>query len=298
VIDGQVLHMPPAAIGATRPVDVGEGGDRVGAHRARSVRVFAPDTGARRCALRWAARHAARTEGSVQVLVDSAEHGDRPAPPGNVLALLARTVHDLAERVLGVVRPPTADPLVRDLVRAVAGARLLVVPQSLPQLPAIVELLTEPLVVVPDRVLPPADAPVVLALAPSTGPEVIGAAFEAAAQYRVPLQVEHAADPDREVEAAVQSCEDDLAAWRLARPEVAVDVEVVDAEPAEALRRRARGAQLVVVGRPTRGRAREVLAPSPTSELTCTAGCPVLVVPPSGPSRPTWSPRSGWGHTH
>ncbi|HEY2194819.1 MAG TPA: universal stress protein [Actinomycetospora sp.] len=268
-------------------------GDRVGAHRARSVRVFAPADRSRRGVLRWAARHAARTDGFLEVLLEPAG-ADAPPAPAGLVGLLVETGRDLLARIVGPLRP-AASRLTRELTGAVAGARLLVVPQSLPQLPALVEMVTEPLVSVPDRPLPRPDSSVVLALAPWTGPEVIGAAFETAARYGVDLRAVRAVSDPRDADEAARSCEDDLAAWRLTRPEVTVDVEIVDREPTEALMSRARDAQLVVTGRPARGRARELVEPSPASELLRLATCPVLVVPPPGAPRTTWSARPEWG---
>jgi nucleotide-binding universal stress UspA family protein len=76
---------------------------------------------------------------------------------------------------------------------------------------------------------------------------------------------------------------------------VGVDLEVVDRDPVDALSWRVQDAQLVVMGRPARGRARELFAPSPASELLRTAPCPVLVVPPPDVPRPIWWARPGWG---
>ena len=270
--------------------------DRVGGQRARSVRVFAPAARGRRPTLRWAARYAARTGGRLEVLVDPEERTEKAGgDPSGVVGLLAHTARDLVVRLVEPLLPPAAGSVVRDLVGAVAGARLLVVPQSLPELPAVVEVLSEPLVAVPDRALPPPGADIVLALAPWSGPEVVEAAFETAARYGASLRVVQAREPMGGAEEAAHRCEDDLAAWRLARPEVAVDVEVVEEDPVEALHRRAQEAQLVVLGRAARGRVRELVMPSPTSELLRTAACPVLVVPAPGPARPTWASRPGWG---
>lgn len=265
----------------------------MGADRAGSVRVFAPADHARRRVLRWATRHAARTGGSVQVLVDGRGHPDDGGHPRNIPGLLVRTARDLAGRVLGPLRPPMATALVRELVGAVAGARMLVVPQSLPELPEVVGTMSEPVVAVPDRELPSAHGDVVLALAPWTGGEVVGAAFETAARYGADLQVVRALEPAGDAAEAARTCEDDLAVWRLALPEVTVDLEVVGSDPTEALTRRAREAQLVVMGPPARGGARGLLDPSPGSELLRTSPCPVLVVPPPGAPRPMWSARSG-----
>jgi nucleotide-binding universal stress UspA family protein len=241
----------------------------------------------------------AHTGGHIQVLAypvprdaDGHEH------PTGTVGLLTHAARHLVELVVEPLRPPAAGSVARDLAGAVAGARLLVVLQSLPQLAAVVEVLTEPVVAVPDRPLPPDDADVVLALAPWTGSEVIGAAFEMAAHYGVDLRVVQAREPRGDPAGAARTCADDLAAWQLTRPEVSVQIEVVDGDPAEALRRCARPAQLLVMGRPARGRARELVTPSPASDLLRTAACPVLVVPPPGVPRPTWSSRPGWGVTH
>jgi nucleotide-binding universal stress UspA family protein len=258
------------------------------------VRVFAPTDQARHRVVRWASRHATRTDSCLQVLVDPEERCADHTSRGGVVGLLGQTVRDLASRVLTPVRSPSTS-LVRDLEGAVAGARLLVVPQSLPQLTALIEMLSEPLVAVPDLPRPPDDARVVLALAPWSGPEVIGTAFETAAHYGVELQVVQVVERAEDRDEAVRTCADELAAWRLARPEVGVDLEVVDRDPVDALSRRVQDAQLVVMGRPARGRARELFAPSPASELLRTAPCPVLVVPPPDVPRPIWWARPGWG---
>lgn len=271
--------------------------ERIGAERARSVRVFAPTGRPRSPVVRWAARHAARTGGSLQVLVDPDIPDEDPAVPRSTAGLLGQALRDLLARVVGPLRPAAPGSLTRDLVGAVAGARLLVVPQSLPQLTALAEVLTEPLVAVPDRPLPPRDDDVVLALAPWTGPEVVGAAFETAARYGADLRVVAAAAPGSDPQEVARSCEDDLAAWRLVRPEVTVDVRVVDGDPTDALLQGTEDAQLAVAGRPARGRAREIVAPSPATELLRAADCPVLVVPPPGSPRTTWSARPGWGTT-
>lgn len=273
---------------------IGNGTDRVGTDRARSVRVFAPADETRRAVIRWASRHAHRTGARLQVLVDPEERCVGHAPPDGVLGLLGQTVRDLATRVLVPLWGP-ATSLVRDLEGAVAGARLLVVPQSLAELPALVDTLSEPIAAVPDLPLPPADARVVLALAPWSGPEVVGTAFETAARYGVELRVVQVVERVGNGDEAVRACEDELAAWRLVRPEVRVDLEVVERDAADALGRQAVAAQLIVMGRPARGRARELVDPSPASELLRTAACPVLVVPPPGSPRPTWRPRPGWG---
>ena len=206
---------------------IGNGTDRVGTDRARSVRVFAPADETRRSVIRWASRHAHRTGARLQVLVDPEGRCVGHAPPDGVLGLLGQTVRDLASRVLVPLRGP-ATSLVRDLEGAVAGARLLVVPQSLAELPALVDTLSEPIAAVPDLPLPPADARVVLALAPWSGPEVVGTAFETAARYGVELRAVQVVERVGNGDEAVRACEDELAAWRLARPEVRVDLEVVE----------------------------------------------------------------------
>jgi nucleotide-binding universal stress UspA family protein len=268
--------------------------DRVGRARARSVRVFAPSDRDRRRVVRWAARHASRTGACVQVIVDPDERPLVHGHPGGVAGLLRQRLSDLAGPLFPPLRP-RPDSLVRDLAGVVAGARLLAVSQSLPQLPVLLDLLSEPVVAVPDLPLPPTDAPVVLALAPWSGPEVVGTAFETAARYGVGLQVVQAVERAEDSDEAARACEDELAVWRLTRPEVDVDLAVVGQNPVDALRRWARNVQLVVMGRPVRGRARALIDPSPASELIRTATCPVLVVPSPGVPRPSWWARPGWG---
>ena len=268
--------------------------DRVGRNRARSVRVFAPSDRDRRRVVRWAARHANRTDASLQVIVDPDERFRAHGRPGGGLGLLGRTLRVLTGPLSPPLRPRPGS-LVRDLAGVAAGTRLLAVSQSLPQLPELLEMLSEPIVAVPDLPLPPADAPVVLALAPWSGPEVVGAAFETAARYGVGLQVVQAVERSEDCDEAVRACEDELAVWRLTRPEVDVDLEVVGRDPVDAVRRWARNVQLVVTGRPARGRARASIDPSPASELVRTATCPVLVVPSPEVPRPTWWARPGGG---
>ena len=268
--------------------------DRVGRDRARSVRVFAPSDRDRRRVVRWAARHANRTDACLQVIVDPDERFLVHGHPGGVVGLLGRTLRDLTGPLFPPLRPRPGS-LVRDLAGVAAGTRLLAVSQSLPQLPELLDMLSEPVVAVPDLPLPPAGAPVVLALAPWSGPEVVGTAFETAARYGVGLQVVQAVDRAEDSDEAVRACEDELAVWRLTRPEVDVDLEVVGRDPVDVLRRWARHIQLVVTGRPARAGARASIDPSPASELIRTATCPVLVVPSPGVPRPSRWARPGWG---
>ncbi|WP_245561482.1 universal stress protein [Actinomycetospora chiangmaiensis] len=246
--------------------------DRVGRVRSVGVRVYAPAHLPREAVLRWAARHAHHAGADLQVLVDEPPQPDRSVR--STLGLLLETTWDLGTRAFELLPLPSLRGLAVRLAGAAAGVRLLVVPATLPDLEQVVAAAPEPVVVVPDRPLARGHAPVVLGLGPGTGQAAVSLAFDVAADAGAPLCVVRAGD-DR----AHQDCRDDLAAWRLVRPEVAVDVDVLDADPVTALRERARGAALLVVGRTSRRPWRGWLTPSPTVALLRDPPCPVAVVP-------------------
>lgn len=246
--------------------------DRVGHARAAGVRVYAPADLPREAALRWAARHAHQAGADLQVLVDAVPH--RGPAAGSTIGLLVETAQALGSRLLDLVPHPSLRRLAVRLAGAAAGVRLLVLPAALPELEQVVAAVEEPVVVVPDRPLPRPHAPVVLGLGPATGPAVVGLAFDVAARSGARLHVVRAG-----CEGDGEDCRDGLAVWRLARPEVAVDVEVVDSDPLDVLRRRAWGAALLVVGRASRRPWRGWVVPSPTVALLRDPPCPVAVVP-------------------
>ncbi|MCD2187402.1 universal stress protein [Actinomycetospora soli] len=246
--------------------------DRVGHVRSTGIRAYAPAHLPREAVLRWAARHAHQTGADLQVLVDEADRPDRPV--SGPVGRLVEVGSTLGTRLLELVGRPSPRSLAPRLAGAAAGTRLLVLPAALPDLEQVVAAAPEPVVVVPDRPLSRGPAPVVLGLGPDTGHAATTLAFDAAAGADVPLRVVRAGD-----DGARQDCRDGLAAWRLVRPEVAVDVDVVDADAATALRDRARTAALLVVGQTSRSPWREWMLPSPALALLRDPPCPVAVVP-------------------
>ncbi|WP_345412785.1 universal stress protein [Actinomycetospora chlora] len=259
-----------------------------GARPVGVVRAFAPCGPGRHAVVSWAQRQAHRTGARTEILVDP----DRPAGGRSPVDLLVRGFDLLTGW----------SSLVDRLGRAAAGARLLVVPQELDGLERLVDTAYEAVAVVPPD--PPRHrGPVVLALASRTGDEAVDAAFEAAACRHAPLLALRYRDPER---AAVVTSEDAaeatseerrtwserLAAWRFAYTTVPVDVEVTDGDPALELVDVSGHARLLVVGRSARGRLLGSLTPSPVAAVARHARCPVLVVPPGGPPRRSWWPRT------
>ncbi|MFC5139864.1 universal stress protein [Actinomycetospora rhizophila] len=241
------------------------------------VRVFAPAGPGRRAVLGWARRQARRSGARLEVLVDpDPEQDDRAvAPPGR-----------LVRWALGALagRPSPTDRL----ARAAAGAPLLVVPQRVPGVDELVGTAYESVTVVPDDTAHP-HGPVALALAAGTSDAVVDAAFEAASRRGSPLLAvrceEDAADDPGD---APDPWEDRLTAWRIAYPQVPVEVRVAVGDPAGELVELSGRARLLVLGRSARGRLRAALAPSPVPRVVRRARCPVLVVAPQGP------PHRGW----
>jgi nucleotide-binding universal stress UspA family protein len=257
------------------------------------VRAFAPPGAERHAVVAWARRHAGRTGSRLEILVDPA----RPVARSGAAGVLAR----LLDRALG---PLTArSTLVDRLCRAAAGARMLVVPQRLAGVDELVDTAYEPVTVVPDE---PSRhrGPVVLALAPRTTDEAVDAAFDAATQRGAPLlavRVRHpAAAPPSRCGVTAETVDDErrdwwerLAAWRITHPAVPVELHLADGDPALALVDLSFRARLLVLGRSGRGRVLASVATSPVAPVTLRARCPVLVVPPPGPPRRPWWPRSG-----
>lgn len=264
-----------------------------------TVRAFAPPGPGRHAVVAWARRHARRTGARVEVLVEPGLEAppDRPSdthtgPTALVDALIGRVWALFGE-------PPS---LTERLGRASAGARMLVVPQSLPGVDVLVDTAYEPVTVVPTDPPHPHGA-VVLALAHRTTDETIGAAFDAAEGRGAPVHVLHLRDPDRwavvTTEDAVaradeerRDCADRLSAWRITHPSVPVEVRVRDGDPTVELIRSTCDARLLVVGRSARGRVLGAVTPSPVARTVRRARCPVLVVPPPGPPRRSWWPRA------
>ncbi|MHC1557823.1 universal stress protein [Actinomycetospora sp. C-140] len=261
-----------------------------GRRPAGVVRAYAPAGPGRHAVLSWARRHADRTGAPLEILVD----------PEAARATSRRpSVRDLGARALAAVvgRPTLADRL----GRAGAGAGVLVVPQDTPGIDQLVDGAYETVAVVPDQP-PHRGGPVVLAVAPRTTDEAVGAAFDAAAARGAPLVALRFRDPEPGVlvtddELAAETAEerrfwtDHLSGWHLAYPEVALEVHVADGDPAPELVEVSSGARLLVLGRPRRGRLLAAVTPSPVPRVSRAARCPVLVVPSDGPPRRTWRTR-------
>lgn len=237
------------------------------------IRAYAPPGPMRRRVVAWAARYAWCTGAHLELLVEQSVH-----------------------RVVGASR---ADRL----VRAAAGARLLVIPQRLPEAAELVDRAYEPVVVVPEDDPRSDPAPVVVALAGRTGDEVLDAAFAESVRQRAPLLALRVREgvPRRETtgKEAVQAdaderraWEDHLSLWHLVNPDVTVTTRVTDGDPLDVLVEQSRTSRLLVLGRSGRGRLLGALHSSPVAGVARTARCPVLVVPPIGPPRRPWWPRS------
>jgi nucleotide-binding universal stress UspA family protein len=128
------------------------------------------------------------------------------------------------------------------------------------------------------------------------GTAATGFAFRAAAQRGIPLAVVHAHLPARRTEAG-STAEAACARWRAVFPGVPVLLELVVADPADALVVASDGAALVVVG--SRGRARgrfagAVLGAVGQSVLD-RARSPIAVVRHDGVVTPRWAGRSRRG---
>ncbi len=257
-----------------------------------AVRAFAPPGPGRHAVLAWARRQAGRTGLRLEILVD---------PPPPVAGSGAAGLDRFLDRALGPLAGRST--LVDRLSRAAAGARMLVVPQRLAGVDELADTAYEPVTVVPDE--PSHDhGPVVLALAPRTSDEAVDAAFDAAEQRGAPLLAVHVHDRGRAVpvtcgdqlETVDDECRDwweRLAAWRITHPGVPVELHVAEGDPALALVVLSFRARLLVLGRSGRGRVLASVATSPVAPVTLRARCPVLVVPPPGPPRRSWWPRSG-----
>ena len=110
------------------------------------VRAFAPPGPGRHAVVAWARRHARRTGARIEILVAP----DLEAPPDRSTDTYTGPIA-LVGALLGhvwalFVQPPS---LPERLGRASAGARLLVVPQSLPEVDVLVDTAYEPVTVVP-----------------------------------------------------------------------------------------------------------------------------------------------------
>ena len=86
-----------------------------------------------------------------------------------------------------------------------------------------------------------------------------------------------------------EALDTDLSAWRAAYPDVDVRTVLADDDPAAFLGALAARAELLVIGGSARFARLARLAPSASSIIAASAGCPVLVVP----ARVAAPPRAG-----
>jgi nucleotide-binding universal stress UspA family protein len=82
----------------------------------------------------------------------------------------------------------------------------------------------------------------------------------------------------------------ELAPWIVIHPEVSVEIMVVQDRATDFLLALSHRAQLLVLGRSTRGALLGLIAGSPAEALLRAANCPVIVVPAAGPPRTSWLP--------
>ena len=158
-----------------------------------------------------------------------------------------------------------------------------------------------PVVIVPEGWAPgPAERVVAAVDGTATATGVLAAAFEAAEQREVVLQVVHAWRPapgydtllgvsgglawERQVEPEIWAL---VAGLRADHPDVPVQVHVLFDKPACAVARVARGADLLVVGRRTEDSSGHPALESTARALLRNAPCPVAIVPvPQGAGLP------------
>jgi nucleotide-binding universal stress UspA family protein len=179
------------------------------------------------------------------------------------------------------------------------------VPAGLPELTAVLTGSHCPVAAIPAVASGAAGSGVVLGAASWTEDPVYEEAFRIAEQRGSPLvaaRVWHLdtvslLDPvrparlrawDREYAHRREALDADLAAWRIAYPDVEARTVLADDTPVAFLGALAARAELLVLGGSARHAVLERLAPSGASILAASAGCPVLIVPPGWPPRRDW----------
>jgi nucleotide-binding universal stress UspA family protein len=282
--------------------------------------IVCPDrSAAGRRALRWAAGAARRRGAALHIVIPDGPDQQDPRSSATRRAGFAAALSTLRAAAPGIpVLGGTPRARTQDVLRErSAEAATLVVPTTLPDAARVIADSYCPVVVVPgDGPAPEAEqGPVVLAVAPWTGEDVIALAFAEASGQRAPLlalcawsepgidlgrpRADRIAEWDRSEERVRQELEFTLSPWRVVHPDVDVQVVAVEDRAAELLLAFSHRARLVVVGRSERGALLGGLSESPVAALLRAARCPVLVVPAEGPPRSTWlpSPARGWALT-
>ncbi|MBW0122070.1 universal stress protein [Pseudonocardia oceani] len=260
-------------------------------------------------AVRRAAREAAHRRASLQVLVPA---GGDPDGRRTALVRALATARRAAPGVEVTTQLSDEQPG-RALRMAAAEAALLVVAAASEHVDDLVVSAHCPLLVVPPTDDGDPAGPVLLGVGPATQSEVVAFAFAQAQDQGADLiAVRTWHDPlvdlglltgDRiarwdAADATVRhELADQLALAVLAHPDVHVTTRVVDDGCTPLLAALATRARLLVVGRPARGAALGRLRPSPALTLARHAPCPVVVVPPEGPTGRTLLPRRRLGRS-
>ncbi|SHK75071.1 Universal stress protein family protein [Pseudonocardia thermophila] len=263
-------------------------------------------------AMRWAVREARRRDLDVRVLLpdDHRRHLGCHRAFAVALSVARQTEPDVVVSAVVVDQP-----IERAGLAASAEAELLVLPAASPHVDGALMSAHCPVVVVPDEAPTPRPGrprhsqdpfPVMVAVGPATGSEVIEFAFaEAGARSAGLLAVRTWHDPlidlsaplgrqagrwDVAHEAVATELDQQLSLCRLAYPDVVAEELVVDDHCADLLVAVAMHARLLVLGRPSRGALLDSVATSPARVLARRPPCPVVVVPPAQPAKAGWLP--------
>ncbi|MGI5132831.1 universal stress protein [Pseudonocardia sp. CA-107938] len=263
-------------------------------------------------AVRWAVLEAARRHLHVQVVLpdDHRHHVGCRKSFARAVSVARRTAPEVV--LTATVIPGPVD---RAGLAASVDAQLVVLPDASTHIAAAVTGAYCPVVVVPDLPSTPRPGrprhsvdpyPVMVAVGPTTGSEVIEFAFaEAESQDAGLLAIRTWHDPliDLGAPAGRQALRWDaanaeiradldhqLSLCRLAFPDVVAETLVVDDRCSDLLAAVALHARLLVFGRPTRGALLNSVAVSPALALSRRPPCPVTVVPPAEPAWPGWLP--------
>ncbi|TWF75125.1 universal stress protein family protein [Pseudonocardia hierapolitana] len=257
-------------------------------------------------ALRWATSEAERHRLPLTVVTEPQRtRRSRNSAFAGALAAARAAVPGLP--VIGGASGDSPGALLR---RLSIGATALVVPATLPELEVIVADAYCPVVTVPARD-PSPDAvhgPVLLGAAPWTPSNVIELAFQAASDRGTKVLAVRAwseppldlgrprADPIAAWDGAEQRVRRELdhalSAWTIIHPDAPIDAMVVQDRPTELFQALSHRAQLLVLGRSTRGALVAGITGSPANALLRTSACPVMVVPTAAAlqARPPWLP--------
>jgi nucleotide-binding universal stress UspA family protein len=282
------------------------------AHRTPGAVVVCADrSAAAHHALRWGVTEAGRRKAPLYVVAC----GERASEPPNSVTADAIAAIRTSISGLPIVGGHPHGPVVDTLRELSAGAAAVVVPATLAELPDVVAASFCPVVTVPEPT-PRSGAssgPVVLGAAPWTVEEVFDLAFREAAERRAGLvAVRTWSDPlidigslrpeqlrhwDRTEDRAQRELELELSPWIVIHPEVRIETMVVQDRATDFLLALSHRAQLLVLGRSTRGALLGLIAESPADALLRAANCPVIVVPAAGPPRTSWLPADAHGRT-